>query len=166
MAMTIAENVTRVEERICEAAARAGRARGEITLVGVTKTQPAGAILEAYAAGVREFGENRVQEWEGKRGELAALTGARWHLIGHLQSNKAGRAAGIFDCVDAVDDFAVAGKLDRAWRERTSNGNGASGSEIARKRMRVLIEVRVAEEETKSGVGMAELGELAERVEE
>jgi pyridoxal phosphate enzyme (YggS family) len=154
MATTIAENLARVEERICAAAARAGRARGEITLVGVTKTQSAGAVLEAYAAGLREFGENRVQEWEGKRGELLALENVRWHLIGHLQSNKAGRAARIFDCVDSVDDLAVAGKISRAWLERVGGG----------KKMRLLIELRVAEEETKSGVGMAELAELAERV--
>src|SRR5271157_4855649 len=104
----IAENLGRIEEKICRAAARAGRVRSEITLIGVSKTHGAEAICEAYEAGVRHFGENRVQEWEGKRGEVAALAGAVWHLIGHLQSNKAGRAAGIFDCVDAVDDFAVA----------------------------------------------------------
>src|SRR5271155_4301205 len=98
---TIAENLARVEERICRAAERAGRSRGEITLIGVSKTHSAGAIREAYEAGVRHFGENRVQEFEGKRGEIAEfarqmsggtsaeLPGAVWHLIGHLQSNKA-----------------------------------------------------------------------------
>jgi PLP dependent protein len=144
----IAENLERIEERIAAAALRAGRGRGEITLIGVSKTHGAEAIREAYEAGLRHFGENRVQEWEGKRGEISLLPGAVWHLIGHLQSNKAGRAAKIFDCVDAVDDFAVAERLRRA----------ADG------KLRVLIEVRVAEEETKNGVTVAELPALAERI--
>jgi pyridoxal phosphate enzyme (YggS family) len=153
---SIAENLLRVEERIGAACLRAGRARSEITLIGVSKTHSAGAIREAYAAGVRHFGENRVQEWEGKRGEVGLLPGAMWHLIGHLQSNKAGRAAKIFDCVDSVDDFAVAERLRRAWSE----GGRTDGAG----RLRVLIEVRVAEEETKNGVAIGQLPELAERV--
>jgi hypothetical protein len=166
---TIAENLARIEARICRAAVRAGRARGEITLIGVSKTHGAGAIREAYDAGVRHFGENRVQEWEAKRGEIAAIAreisggagtefpGAVWHLIGHLQSNKAGRAGKIFDCVDAVDDFAVAERLHRTVGERQKEGRGSA-------KLRVLIEVRVAREETKSGVAVDALGELAERV--
>src|SRR5271154_3104297 len=122
---SIAENLLRVEERIGEACVRAGRARAEVTLIGVSKTHAAGAIREAYAAGLRHFGENRVQEWEGKRGEVGLLPGAVWHLIGHLQSNKAGRAAKIFDCVDSVDDFAVAERLRRAWSE----GRGSTVAE-------------------------------------
>lgn len=153
----ITENLRRIEERIGAAVARTGRSRSEITLIAVSKTHEAEAIREAYEAGVRHFGENRVQEWEGKRREVAALAGAVWHLIGHLQSNKAGRAAGIFDCVDAVDDFAVAERLRRAWAEGVGNG-------VVKARLRVLIEVRMAREETKSGVAMDALGELAERV--
>lgn len=153
---SMAENLLRVEERIGEACLRAGRARAEVTLIGVSKTHSAGAIREAYAAGVRHFGENRVQEWEGKRGEMGSLPGAVWHLIGHLQSNKAGRAAKIFDCVDSVDDFAVAERLWRAWSE-SGRGDGAG-------RLRVLIEVRVAEEDTKNGVAIGEVPELAERI--
>src|ERR1700761_4920752 len=94
---TIRDNLRAVEAKIAEAAAKAGRKNEEITLVGVSKTHPARAIQEAYAAGLRHFGENRVQEWEGKRSEVASLD-ATWHLIGHLQSNKATRAAKVFDC--------------------------------------------------------------------
>jgi pyridoxal phosphate enzyme (YggS family) len=114
---------------------------------------PAEAIRAAYAAGLRDFGENRVQEWEGKRGGLADLKDAKWHLIGHLQSNKAARAAGLFHCVDSVDDFSLAQRLDRAWGD-------AGGGE----KLRVLLEVQVAEEETKSGVNATELPALAEKV--
>jgi len=146
------ENLVRIQERIAAAALRAGRRAEEITLIGVSKTHPAEAIRAAYAAGVRHFGENRVQEWEGKRGGLEDLQ-AEWHLIGHLQSNKAGRAAKIFGAVDSVDDFGLAQRLDRT--------RGEMG---AVERLRVLMEVRVAPEETKSGVEIAALPELAEKV--
>jgi pyridoxal phosphate enzyme (YggS family) len=141
-----------VQERIVAAARRAGRRSEEVTLIGVSKTHPAEVIRAAFEAGIRHFGENRVQEWEGKRGGLQDLP-ATWHLVGHLQSNKAARAAGMFHCVDSVDDFALAQKLDKA---RPDLG--------AAERMRVLIEVRVAAEETKSGVSAADLASLAERV--
>jgi PLP dependent protein len=149
----VRENLLRIRERIAAAAQRAGRRSEEITLIGVSKTHPVEAIRAAYAAGLRNFGENRVQEWEGKHGGLANLEDAKWHLIGHLQSNKAARAAGLFHCVDSVDDFSLAQRLDRALR---AAGGGA--------RLRVLLEVRVAEEETKSGVSAADLPALAEKV--
>ena len=148
----IAENLLRIRERITRAAGRAGRREEEITLVGVSKTFPAEAIREAFAAGVRHFGENRVQEWEGKRAGVTDLR-AEWHLVGHLQSNKAARAAGIFDCVDSVDSFGLAERLDRARGEMP----GA-------KPVRVLLEARLAPEETKSGVEPENLPELAKRV--
>src|SRR6202045_2416962 len=85
---SIRENLLQVRERILAAAQRAGRRAEEITLIGVSKTHPAEAIREAYEAGLRHFGENRVQEWEGKQGGLQDLK-AIWHLVGHLQSNKA-----------------------------------------------------------------------------
>src|ERR1043166_2978013 len=110
---TLRDNLERVRERIASAADRAGRRVEEITLIGVSKTHPAEAIREAFAAGVRHFGENRVQEWEGKRGGVEDLAGY-WHLIGHLQSNKAARAAKLFHSLDSVDDFALAQRLDRA----------------------------------------------------
>ena len=150
-ANVVAENLARIRERIEMAARRAGRRAEEITLIGVSKTHPAEAIRAAYAGGLRDFGENRVQEWEGKRGGLGDLD-AKWHLIGHLQSNKAARAAGLFHSVDSVDDFGLAQRLDRA--------RGDAGGV----KLRVLLEVRVAEEETKNGVGVTNLPELAEKV--
>src|SRR5882757_1272473 len=92
---SVRENLLRIQERIAKAAERAGRRAEEITLIGVSKTHPASAIVEAYEAGVRHFGENRVQEWEGKRAGTEGLV-ATWHLIGHLQSNKTARAAKLF----------------------------------------------------------------------
>ncbi len=155
---SIAQNLARIEEQIAAAAHRAGRARGDITLVGVSKMHSASAIHEAYDAGVRHFGENRVQEWLSKSAALLSLEGANWHLVGHLQSNKAGRAALAFDCVDSLDDFAVAERLQRALSENAEPNASASS------KLRVLIEVRVAEEETKSGVAIAALPALAEQI--
>jgi PLP dependent protein len=152
-ANVIGENLLRIRERMEAAASRAGRRAEEITLIGVSKTHTADVIRAAYTAGLRDFGENRVQEWEGKRSGLADLKDAHWHLIGHLQSNKAARAAGLFHSVDSVDDFALAQRLDRA---REGAGSGA--------KLRVLLEVRVAEEETKNGVSVEDVPELAEKV--
>jgi pyridoxal phosphate enzyme (YggS family) len=151
---SVRENLSRIQERIALAAKRAGRSAEEITLIGVSKTHPADAIREAFEAGVRHFGENRVQEWEGKRAGTEGLAAA-WHLIGHLQSNKAARAAKLFHSVDSVDDVVLALRLDRARAEAGITG-----------KLRVLIEVRVAAEETKSGVGIARLPALAEEAAE
>jgi PLP dependent protein len=148
----IAANLRRVQERIAAAASNASRQAEEITLIGVSKTQPAEAIWAAYEAGLRHFGENRVQEWEGKRTALGDLQ-ATWHLVGHLQSNKAARAAGLFHSVDSVDDFALAQRLERA----------RDGQSDARK-LRILLEVRLEEEESKSGVTAGEAAVLAEKV--
>lgn len=150
--MTIRDNLLRIQERIANAATRSGRRGEDITLIGVSKTHPAIAIQEAYQAGVRHFGENRVQEWEVKRVGTNNLA-ATWHLIGHLQSNKSAKAAKLFHTVDSVDDLAVAQKLDRARAEANMSA-----------KLRVLLEVRVAKEETKSGVEIAALPELAEKV--
>jgi len=149
---SVRENLLRIQEKIAAAAARAGRNANEITLIGVSKTHPASAIREAFEAGVRHFGENRVQEWEGKRARTEGLA-ATWHLIGHLQSNKAVKAAKLFHSIDSVDDLALAQRLDRARVEAGIPG-----------KLRVLIEVRVALEETKSGVETRELPELAEKI--
>src|SRR5713101_607613 len=148
---SVRENLQRIQERIAQAAARARRRTEEITLIGVSKTYPAGAIREAYEAGIRHFGENRIQEWEGKRAGAEGLA-ATWHLIGHLQSNKTARAARLFHSVDSVDDFAIAQRLDRARAEAGIMG-----------KLRVLIEVHIAPEETKSGVEINELSALAGR---
>jgi len=149
---SVRQNLRRIQERIAGAAARAGRGAEEVTLIAVSKTHPASAIREAYEAGIRHFGENRVQEWEGKRAETDGLA-ATWHLIGHLQSNKAARAARLFHSIDSIDDFAVAQRLDRARAEDSVAG-----------KLRVVIEVRVAPEETKSGVEINELLGLAEKI--
>jgi len=150
--ISIRENLLRIQERIASATARSGRRPEDITLIGVSKTHPAIAIHEAYQAGVRHFGENRVQEWEVKRVGTNNLA-ATWHLIGHLQSNKAAKAAKLFHAVDSVDDFALAQKLDRSRAEANTSA-----------KLRVLLEVRVEREETKSGVEIAPLPELAEKV--
>jgi PLP dependent protein len=149
---TIRENLQQVRQKIELAAGRASRKPEDVLLIGVSKTHPADAIREAYDAGLRHFGENRVQEWEGKLGALADLP-ASWHLIGHLQSNKAARAAKAFHSVDSVDDWSLAQRLDRAQAEKSSG-----------EKLRVLIEVHMGAEETKSGVSEADLPELSERV--
>lgn len=148
---TIADNLMRLHGRIAAAAQRAGRSAEEITLIGVSKTHPADKIREAFGAGLRHFGENRVQEWEGKRAALADLH-ATWHLIGHLQSNKAARAANAFTSIDSLDDWALAQRIDRAAAEKHTA-----------EPMRVLIEVHLGGEETKSGVAEGELPALAEK---
>jgi pyridoxal phosphate enzyme (YggS family) len=146
------DNLLRIQERIAKAAERAGRRAEEITLIAVSKTHPASAICAAYEAGIRHFGENRVQEWEGKRAGTDGLL-AQWHLIGHLQSNKTARAARLFDSIDSVDGLSIAQRLDRARAEAGIGG-----------KLRTLIEVRVAEEETKSGMGIEELRTAAQKV--
>ncbi len=120
--------------------------------MGVSKTRPASDIREAVNAGLIHFGENRVQEWEGKRGEIVDLP-AQWHLIGHLQSNKAARAARLFHSIDSVDSIALAERLDRGRAESLSSET-----------LRVLIEVHIAGEESKSGAPISELPALAERL--
>ena len=146
----IASNVKIVQERIARAAARADRKPEEIVIVAASKTFPAEAVRAAYDAGIRAFGENRVQEWESKQPELADIKPS-WHLIGHLQSNKARRASRLFDWIDSVDDPALAVKLDDAAGE-------------ANEWLAVLIEVRIDPTETKSGVAQVELPALAEAI--
>jgi pyridoxal phosphate enzyme (YggS family) len=147
--MSIAEKVAWVRERVATAARRVGRRAEEIALMAVTKTHPPERIREAYAAGLRLFGENRVQEFAAKAGALADLSEAEWHLIGHLQTNKVRKAAELFGAVDSVDSVRLAEKLDATAR---SLG----------KKLGVLIELNVGGEEAKSGVapGSPELEEL------
>jgi pyridoxal phosphate enzyme (YggS family) len=146
----IAQNLSRVRERIARVCVQSGRSSDEITLVAISKTFSAEAIRAAYAEGQRHFGENRVQEWEAKSKELADLS-ATWYFIGHLQSNKARRAAQLFNRIDSVDTVALAQKLDAA-------------AEQLQKRMPVLIEVRLSTEQTKSGVAEANLEQLAQTI--
>jgi pyridoxal phosphate enzyme (YggS family) len=142
----IARRVAAVREEIARAAAGAGRAPDDITLVAVSKTQPADAVREAFAAGLRHFGENKVQEAEGKIAALEDLraAGLRWHMIGHVQSNKGRRAAELFDAVDSVDDVTLAQRLER-------------GAEQARRQLTVLIQVDLGKEATKFGLDEAHL---------
>ncbi len=143
----IAAGLARVEERIQQAARRAGRRREEITLIGVSKTFPAAAIREGYAAGVRHFGENYVQEFQAKKPELGDLPGAVFHLIGHLQSNKSRLGSELFDVIQTIDSEKLARRLNESG-----------------KRLEVLIEVKLSPEETKSGAGVEELPGLIETV--
>ncbi len=147
--MSVSENIAAIRERIEAAALRAGRSATEIELMAVSKTHPPERIREAYAAGLRLFGENRVQEFAGKMGELADLPEARWHMIGHLQTNKAGKAAELFHAVDSIDSVKLAEKLDGAARG-------------LKKKLNVLIEMNVGGEMAKSGVapGARELEDL------
>ena len=137
--MSIAENVAQVRERIARAAGRVGRNADSIVLMAVSKTVEPERIQEAYAAGLRVFGENRVQEFEGKSIALTNLTNARWHLIGHLQSNKAKKSAELFYAVDSVDSLRLAERLNQAATE-------------AGKKLEVLIEIKVGQEESKAGI--------------
>lgn len=150
------ENLARVEEAIAKACRAAGRSRGEVELVAVSKTHPAAAMVEALGLELRVFGENRVQEFAAKSAELTATGvrgGMRVHLIGHLQSNKAAKAVEIFDAVDSVDSLKLAERLDEA------------GGRL-KKRLPVLLEIKLSSEESKAGLepDSRELAELLEKL--
>lgn len=149
---TIGERLVVVREQIARAAASAGRAASEVRLVGVTKTHPPEVVRQALAAGLCDFGENRVQEAEAK---IAALGDVRdqitWHLIGHLQTNKARRAAALFDMIHSVDSLRLAQALDRHA--------GAAGRQLP-----VLIQVNVSGEASKEGFALAGWREAHERL--
>jgi PLP dependent protein len=137
--LAISENIARVRERITAAARRAGRRAEGVSLMAVSKTFPPDRIREAYNAGIRLCGENRVQEFAEKTGALRDLTGAEWHMIGHLQSNKAVRAAELFSGIDSVDSVRLAEKLNSAAQQLA-------------KKLPVLIEINLGGEAAKSGV--------------
>ena len=141
------EKLDQVESRIANAAARAGRKRSDITLIAVTKKFPAAVIEEAYELGLREFGENYVQEFETKRAALPDCPDARFHLIGHLQSNKSKKAAEIFQVVQTVDTAKLARRLDSEQRM-----------------LDVMIEVKLSEEEAKSGAAPEDVPALVEAI--
>jgi pyridoxal phosphate enzyme (YggS family) len=128
------DRLAQVEERIQKAADRAGRKREEITLVAVTKKFPAEVTIEAYELGLRCFGENYVQEFECKHPALGGLVGAEYHLIGHLQSNKARIAGELFQAIETVDSEKLARRLDQLNRP-----------------LEVMIEVKLSHEESKEG---------------
>jgi hypothetical protein len=141
------DNISAVEERIARACARAGRDRAEVKLLAVTKIFPAEVICEAHAAGLREFGENYVQEMETKAPAVAALEGARFHLIGHLQSNKTKKASQLFHSIDSLDSARLATRLNSESRP-----------------VDIMIEVKLSHEENKTGAALEELPEIVETV--
>lgn len=145
------QRLQRVQERMAEAAIRAGRVPKEITLVAVSKTHPAEIIREAIAAGVTDLGENRVQEADAKIAEVSRGS-ARWHLIGHLQSNKARLAVELFDVIHSVDSAGLAQRLDRVC------------GEVDRKELPVLIQIDLGKESTKSGAAESELPEIVDAI--
>lgn len=147
------ERLDQVESRISAAAARSGRQRSDVLLVAVTKKFPAAVIREAYALGLREFGENYVQEFDVKRTELAGCPGARYHFIGHLQSNKTKKAAEIFDVIHTVDSAKIARRLD-----------DESGQPGGRASLEVLIEVKLSTEPAKAGAAPGEVPALVEAI--
>ena len=145
--MSIAENLTRVRAQIAQACARAGRDPADVALMAVSKMKPVEAFLEAHAAGQRLFGENRVQEVQGKYHEIKDLAELDLHLIGPLQSNKSARAAELFHSIDTVDSLKLAQRLNTA-------------AEALGKQLPILIEVKLRPEESKHGLAPADLGGL------
>jgi hypothetical protein len=140
--ISIADNLKQVNERVARACARAGRDPAGVTLVAVSKTVDAGTVREAFAAGQRHFGENRVQDAAPKIAALADIRRqATWHMIGHLQSNKAGKALELFDVIQSVDTAVLAGHLSRR----------------ASKPLPILLEINVSGEPSKSGLAPAQL---------
>jgi PLP dependent protein len=137
------KRIEAVEQRIGRACAKAGRAREDVLLLAVTKVFPAQVILDAYELGLRDFGENYVQEFEGKAPQVAGLEGARFHLIGHLQSNKSARAGELFQVIQTVDSVKLARRLEGVGRP-----------------VEVYVEVKLSEEDSKHGVMPEELPEL------
>jgi PLP dependent protein len=146
------ENLERIEAQIAMACREAGRSREEVSLMAVSKVHPVSAILAAEALGIRLFGENRVQEFQEKSVHLGA-TGAEFHLIGHLQSNKAARAAELFASIDTLDSVSLAERLNQA------------ATRLGR-RLAVLIEIKLSHEVSKAGLepDSAELRELLEHL--
>jgi pyridoxal phosphate enzyme (YggS family) len=137
--MSNAENIVAERERINAAARSAGRNSDEITLIAISKTFPAESIREAYASGLRIFGESRVQEFAGKAEALNDLQNVEWHMIGHLQTNKAAKAVQLFHTVDSVDSLHLAEKLN-------------SAAQAAGKNLPALVEINVGGEAAKTGI--------------
>ena len=141
----------RVRAQIAEAAGRANRRADEVKLIAVSKTHPSELIREAIDAGVIDLGENRVQEAEAKIPEVGRSV-ARWHLIGHLQSNKVRRAVELFDVIHSIDSVALARRLERVCEE------------VDRELLPVLIQVDLGHEATKSGAAESEVPKIIEAI--
>jgi PLP dependent protein len=149
----LTQRLAEVRNRIESCARSSGRSPDEITLVAVSKTHPAEIIREAIAAGVADLGENRVQEADGKIPEVGRKS-ARWHLIGHLQSNKARRAVELFDVIHSLDSAALTRRLNRVCVE------------LDRKDLPVLIQVDLGHEASKSGAAENDLPQIIESIRE
>jgi pyridoxal phosphate enzyme (YggS family) len=145
------QRLQRVQSGIAEAAIRAGRVPKDITLIAVSKTHAVEIIREAIGAGVTDLGENRVQEADEKVNALGRGS-LRWHLIGHLQSNKARRAVELFDVIHSVDSAGLVQRLDRVC------------GEIRREELPVLIQIDLGKESTKSGIAESELPEIVDAI--
>lgn len=148
-----ADNLAYVRERIARAAESAGRSAGEITLVAVTKSQNEHAVQEALACGLTDLGENYVQEAQDKQGLLPkeVIGLVQWHLIGHLQSNKAKAAVAVFDMIQSVDSVTLARAIGRH-------------TQAAGKVQDILMQVHLGEEATKSGIPPAQALDMAGEV--
>jgi len=144
----IRENIQNIRQRISSALARSGRQDQDLALVAVSKGRTAGEILQAAEAGITDAGENRIQEALGKYGRVP---GVRWHMVGHLQSNKAKEAVRMFDLIHSVDSFHLAAELDK---------QAARINKI----QPVLLEVNISGEAAKFGVKPEEALELAGRI--
>jgi pyridoxal phosphate enzyme (YggS family) len=151
--MSIADNLAHLHEQITEACRRANRSTNDIVLMAVSKVHPVEMIVEAYAAGQRLFGENRVQEFQEKSPHVKGLSGAEFHLIGPLQSNKTAKAAELFDAIDAVDSLKIAQRLNTA-------------AATLGKKLPVLVEVKLSHEESKHGLVPEELPSLLAAMDE
>jgi pyridoxal phosphate enzyme (YggS family) len=148
---SLAERFANIKDRINEALRRSNRSPEDLTLIAISKTHPANMVSEAIKIGATDLGENRVQEAEDKIQEVGRNS-ARWHLVGHLQANKAKRAVKLFDVIHSLDSAELAGRLDRLCEEESVN------------RLSVLIQVDLGKEETKSGVAEDQLVSLAQEV--
>ena len=147
--MTIEQNIQKLQHRIARACEKAGRSPNEVTLVAVSKTVEADIIEAAFNAGLRHFGESRVQEATSKIEKLQKLKpDIVWHMVGHLQTNKAKTAASFFDIIHSVDSLKLAETLNNS----------------SQRKLRVLIQVNVADEATKSGFALSEINEAVRQI--
>jgi PLP dependent protein len=147
----LSDRLTRIQNRIRLAAETSNRPSNDVRLIAISKTHPSSVIREALVNGATDFGENRVQEAEPKILEIGR-SAARWHLVGHLQANKARRAVKLFDVIHSLDSIELAERLDRL-----SNEEGVSDLEV-------LIQIDLGHEETKTGVSEVELPKLVQVV--
>lgn len=149
--VALAQRLARVRAQIAAAAERSGRQAHDVTLIAISKTHPSAVVSELIELGATDIGENRVQEAEKKIVEVGRNK-ARWHLVGHLQANKAKRAVNLFDVIHSIDSIDLARRLDRLCVEE------------GRDKLSILVQVDLGQEETKSGIDESELDQLVEDI--